>query len=1089
MEPRLRRSVSLLVVACLWLLAFASTSHGQKLTGYEELAQCLDTAYLVAGITGSVDKLITKVRNMTSDDYLVRYQDCYGIEDTNITLYWPEPTPGGALDIALTSGTIRLGALPVDGQISDGIKMFSDRITAIIAAHYGIKSLKLNMTRYTDVDSLLHDIDERVIYGSMPMFSLGTVASQQRISTLYRTCCSYITGHTYAFSPKQYNITSVDALRKALSSTPGSTLAAVLIGTHQVVQANFPTTLVWLFNNVSTAVEAMLQPDARILAVSGESWEFFHNPDWDGYPLDFYSPTVIIVPKETRIEDKVAVGGTIENWQQGNEDLANVYDAAVLNMFQWNYFQQHFGSLTSVRIADCVNGDGFSFQQPREGVLATVYTTGIIRVGVSRREEGILLTAVSQNNISGLIVDAEQQICASISVNLGKFINPQYFYYETDELLLEALATGEIDHTLPVVFEGGVISNGTLKRWVYRSSCISFSDFSYILARTPLATVSELPITSSSKTGGVLSRSCNALKIVYQIRCTHEYDTMDEGLAALRGGIIDYLVADAWLIRQANVTGLYNTSTTVMAPRVSFFRKDKVYACGDDIYDASLGEECEVKGFGCSQTCSCMEGFRVIGNYSCEEVNDDGPSIVGIVVGVCLGSVALILGALVGTILVVRHMNKQTQLEAAISLEQRQFLKREKKEAEEFFDASKSTLVENPDDFMLGLSISEFTFGGSSLKAVDTKLEEVFQITNETKNTIYWSFYCPQSHKFALQMEPQSGSLDPMTEWDITCTAMVYCTTSVQTHLAIVAGTKHNKEQQRFNIPLNLKTMNSNKLDPDELETDKQIGEGTFGIVFKGTWRGAEVAIKVLKNQDQTYTKQNKEDFEREVQMMVSLKHPQIVTFYGAVFVQGSLAIVTEFMPYGNLQSLMKDTSNPLSFKLKCKFILDCSKAMDFLHHSNVIHRDLKLENLLVASLDASAFVCAKITDFGTTKAVQDSHTSQHMTKAIGTPIYMAPEVFEKSLYSTKTDVFSFAIMCWILFTGQEPYTEFGDSIWKIGDFLLKGERLPIPADLNPKIADLIKICWDQDSNNRPDFSSIIVMVQELSVKKHHHKH
>jgi len=93
------------------------------------------------------------------------------------------------------------------------------------------------------------------------------------------------------------------------------------------------------------------------------------------------------------------------------------------------------------------------------------------------------------------------------------------------------------------------------------------------------------------------------------------------------------------------------------------------------------------------------------------------------------------------------------------------------------------------------------------------------------------------------------------------------------------------------------------KLDPNVLKEDIKLGEGSFGIVYKGTFRRNEVAIKKMKQTLQT--EESMEEFNKEVSMLDKFRNEYIVHFYGAVFIPTKICMVTEFAKYGSLNDLI----------------------------------------------------------------------------------------------------------------------------------------------------------------------------------------
>ncbi|KAH3765385.1 protein serine/threonine kinase [Pelomyxa schiedti] len=382
----------------------------------------------------------------------------------------------------------------------------------------------------------------------------------------------------------------------------------------------------------------------------------------------------------------------------------------------------------------------------------------------------------------------------------------------------------------------------------------------------------------------------------------------------------------------------------------------------------------------------------------------------------------------------------------------------------------------------LQVSDGQLCFGIKAQHAkIDKEYTEEFSLTNTSKNRIAFKFFLPKkcAYKYSLQVVPREGHLQPAASIQISAKLAVHCTTIlrpaliVATSKATLGGKFGSRQLKHSELPIVVDSKLSKKLDPDELNLiPPPVGEGAFGTVYRGTWRGQDVAIKVLKTvSDQAYA-----EFCAEVQMMESLNCPQIVTFIGAVHDRRKLIIVTEFMQHGSLGHVLKQKGS-LTERQKVKILLDCARGMNFLHKSGVIHRDLKPDNLLLASLDASAPVCAKISDFGTTRDVTGTSTTMNpanMTAAVGTPTFMAPEALSGSEYGQMSDVYSFAILAYCVLTELEAYpiATFPNT-WKIIEFVSAGKRPPFPDDFPEKYQQLLAQCWAQEPSDRIGFDKI----------------
>ncbi|XP_052170333.1 uncharacterized protein LOC127786741 isoform X2 [Diospyros lotus] len=212
----------------------------------------------------------------------------------------------------------------------------------------------------------------------------------------------------------------------------------------------------------------------------------------------------------------------------------------------------------------------------------------------------------------------------------------------------------------------------------------------------------------------------------------------------------------------------------------------------------------------------------------------------------------------------------------------------------------------------------------------------------------------------------------------------------------------------------------------DDLEELWELGSGTYGTVYHGKWRGTDVAIKRIKNscfagrssEQERLTK----DFWREAHILSTLHHPNVVAFYGVVpdGAGGTLATVTEFMANGSLRNVLLKKDRSLDRRRKLIIAMDAAFGMEYLHSKNIVHFDLKCDNLLVNLRDPQRPIC-KVGDFGLSRIKRNTLVSGGVR---GTLPWMAPELLNgsSSRVSEKVDVFSFGITMWEILTAEEPY-------------------------------------------------------------------
>ena len=161
------------------------------------------------------------------------------------------------------------------------------------------------------------------------------------------------------------------------------------------------------------------------------------------------------------------------------------------------------------------------------------------------------------------------------------------------------------------------------------------------------------------------------------------------------------------------------------------------------------------------------------------------------------------------------------------------------------------------------------------------------------------------------------------------------------------------------------------------------FAQGAFGRIYKASYNGEIVAVKILERHllDIMKAQAMEQQFVQEVIMLASLRHENVVRFIGACQKPRVWCIVTEYIREGSLRTSLAKNRAP-SLRLALRYALDIARGMEYLHKFNVIHRDLKSDNLLMAAKSI------KIADFGVARiAVQ----TEDMTPETGTYRWMAP--------------------------------------------------------------------------------------------------
>ncbi|MDR3477229.1 MAG: protein kinase [Gammaproteobacteria bacterium] len=260
-----------------------------------------------------------------------------------------------------------------------------------------------------------------------------------------------------------------------------------------------------------------------------------------------------------------------------------------------------------------------------------------------------------------------------------------------------------------------------------------------------------------------------------------------------------------------------------------------------------------------------------------------------------------------------------------------------------------------------------------------------------------------------------------------------------------------------------------------ELKRGDKIGSGHSAAVYNGTWRGITVAIKELS--DKAYLK----EFCDEANMLKkiqALSIPSVVQYAGFSENQGySYSLVMEYLPLQDAFTWIEKNAGDITKDMpsRCIILKNTIAAIQHLHQHNILHRDLKWENLM---LDTDYKI--KLIDFGFALQLEGETATYVSSEITGTPSYMAPESINHCHYSKASDIFSFGSMLYTMLEQAVPFSYPGWSDARIKSHIAKGQMSPI-AKTPPAFAALIKQCWNMDPSKRPTAEAVYEAIDAIS--------
>ncbi|XP_077311508.1 fibroblast growth factor receptor 2 isoform X3 [Lithobates pipiens] len=276
----------------------------------------------------------------------------------------------------------------------------------------------------------------------------------------------------------------------------------------------------------------------------------------------------------------------------------------------------------------------------------------------------------------------------------------------------------------------------------------------------------------------------------------------------------------------------------------------------------------------------------------------------------------------------------------------------------------------------------------------------------------------------------------------------------------------------------------------DKLTLGKPLGEGCFGQVVMAEAVGIDkdrpkesvtVAVKMLKDDA---TEKDLADLVSEMEMMKMIgKHKNIINLLGACTQGGTLLVIVEYAAKGNLREYLRarrpiemeysyDINRVPGEQMTFKDLVSCTyqlaRGMEYLASQKCIHRDLAARNVLVTENNVM-----KIADFGLARDVNNIDYYKKTTNGRLPVKWMAPEALFDRVYTHQSDVWSFGVLMWEIFTlGGSPYP--GIPVEELFKLLKEGHRMDKPANCTNELYMMMRDCWHAASTQRPTFKQLV---------------
>lgn len=387
------------------------------------------------------------------------------------------------------------------------------------------------------------------------------------------------------------------------------------------------------------------------------------------------------------------------------------------------------------------------------------------------------------------------------------------------------------------------------------------------------------------------------------------------------------------------------------------------------------------------------------------------------------------------------------------------------------------------------ISVAENTHGKLSTPESIRVLINVFLNTRDAYDKRYIleilsNISTNEKYRASFDLPELTEMLFPLLNVDEYCVAVNSILNNLKIHFEASQALKRTRSRDLLAKPETyIKSLmadaDDDNISEEKIILQKQVGEGAFGTVYLAEFNGYPVACKVIKA---GVTTGNAEKVLEELRMMRRLKHPNLVLLMGACLSkQKQIIIVTEFASRGDLRHCL----NEIALCKRVEMIHDVAVGLSWLQTYKIVHRDLKLDNILITE-DWTA----KITDFGLSIELPEEGATWE--RFGGNIKYSAPEILRERekkgkqyAYGEQTDVYSFGLIWWQILTREDPFQprpEKYKSKEGLATYIMNGARPALNHAWPVELRTIIAACWSENPADRPTFRTILDKWNDLTI-------